>query len=87
VTLTICTEEPRETAGPASTSKPSNDGARKVSSSGEALSENSTRKASPTATVSGDDASKLTFPAPHAVATSSRRSPVRDIFDTSFLIT
>ena len=74
-------------AGPASTSNPSNEGALKVSPSGLAFRANSTRNASPTATVSGELASKVTFSAADAEKIASTKSAVRDIFATKSLIT
>ena len=84
--LTIEIRCPFETAGPASTSNPSNEGAEKVLSSGLALSENSTRKASPTATVKGAWVSKVTFSAPYAEKTASTVSAVKNIFAKNALI-
>ena len=77
---TICTDCPRDSAGPAITSNPSKEGALKLPSSGEAFSENSTRKASPTATVSGELASKVTFSAPNALKATATRSAAPTIF-------
>ncbi len=78
--MTLDIEVPSESDGPASTSNPSNEGARKLCSSGRVLSENSTRKSSPTATTSGDEASKITFSAPSAekdpAAQSSRQTVI-----------
>ena len=64
--LTICTDCPRETVGPASTSKPSKEGASNVLSSGIASKENSTRNASPIGTIMGALALKVTGSAPNA---------------------
>ena len=82
----IWTDEPCETAGPASTSNPSNEGALKLSSSGLAFSANSTRNASPTATVNGELASKVTFSAAYAEKIASTGSAVRNIFAKKPLI-
>ena len=83
----IWTDEPCETAGPASTSNPSNEVALKLSSSGLAFSANSTRNASPTATVNGELASKVTFSAAYAEKIASTGSAVRNIFAKRNLIT
>lgn len=76
----ICTDWPRDSTGPAITSKPSNEGALKVPSSGLAFSANSTRTGSPNATVSGEEASKVIFPAPSAGKTASRKPTASVIF-------
>ena len=76
----IWIDEPVDSAGPASTSKPSNDGAWNDPLSGLALSANSTRNAPPTETVSGELASKVTSSSAKAGKTTNAKNAASDNF-------
>ncbi len=75
-----------ESTGPASSSKPSKSGPANVPSSGDALTVNSTRNASPVATTIGAEASKVTFPAARAEKTVQMQSAASAAFAIKFLI-